>query len=109
MLRDEFLITMQKFVNHIDLTIRQIEGEVRLEIPDIELTSEFSDRIVRRFRRTEQPDDIKFIEEDEGLVNTLEAVVYKWEAQISQAIEVQNRRLPKDNGPIGNLTPIVYH
>ena len=28
MLRDEFLITMQKFVNHIDLTIRQIEGKI---------------------------------------------------------------------------------
>jgi len=32
MLRDEFLITMQKFMQHIDLTIRQIEGEVRLEV-----------------------------------------------------------------------------
>ena len=103
MLRDEFLITMQKFVNHIDLTIRQIEGEVRLEIPEVELTDEFSDRIVRRFKRSEQPDDIKFVEEDEALTNTLESVVYKWEAQISQAIEVQNRRLPKDNGPLAEI------
>jgi hypothetical protein len=29
-LRDESLITMQKFINHVDLTIRQIEGEINI-------------------------------------------------------------------------------
>jgi dynein heavy chain, axonemal len=86
MLRDEFLLTMQKFINHIDLTIRQIEGEVKLKIPDIEL-----------------PIDPKEIEKNETLLNTLEQVVYEWEAQIAEAIEAQNRRVPKDDGPLAEI------
>lgn len=103
MLRDEFLITMQKFINHIDLTIRQIEGEVRLKMPTEEITDEFRDRIVRRTHRTDLPDDAKYLEEDERLIQILETTVYEWEGQIAQAIEVQNRRLPKDNGPLAEI------
>jgi dynein heavy chain len=103
MLRDEFLITMQKFINHIDLTIRQIEGEVRLRIPSEEVTDEFRDRINRRLRKSELAEDMKHEEEDEALVQLLETTVYEWEAQIAQAIEVQNRRLPKDNGPLAEI------
>ena len=66
-LRDEFLITMQKFINHIDLTIRQIEGEVCLKMPDIEL-----------------PIDLTDIEKDEIFINTLETSVYDWEASDSR-------------------------
>ena len=86
MLRDEFLITMQKFINHIDLTIRQIEGEVRLKMPEIEL-----------------PETMEGIEKDEALINSLESVVYEWESQINEAIEVQNRRVPKDEGPLAEI------
>lgn len=104
MLRDEFLITMQKFVQHIDLTIRQIEGEVRLEVPaDLEISTEFIDRTARRAKKCELPDDVKFLEEDDALVSVLEGLVYGWEGQISEAIEVQNRRMPKDNGPIAEI------
>jgi dynein heavy chain, axonemal len=86
MLRDEFLITMQKFINHIDLTIRQIEGEVRLKMPDFDL-----------------PSDLKEAEKDETLLNTLEQVVYEWESQIAEALEAQNRRQPKDDGPLAEI------
>ena len=86
MLRDEFLITMQKFINHIDLTIRQIEGEVRLKMPEIEL-----------------PETMEGIEKDEALINRLESVVYEWESQINEAIEAQNRRVPKDEGPLAEI------
>jgi dynein heavy chain len=85
-LRDEFLITMQKFINHIDLTIRQIEGEVRLKMPDIEL-----------------PSDLTGIEKDELLINTLETSVYDWEAQIADAVESLNRRTPKGEGPLAEI------
>lgn len=34
LLRDEFLINMQKFASSINRTIQQIEGEVRLDIPE---------------------------------------------------------------------------
>lgn len=88
MLRDEFMITMQKFVNHIDLTIRQIEGEVKLRIPTIEL-----------------PKDGPYpgIEKDENLIGALENAVYDWETQISEAIEAQNRIQPKGDGPLAEI------
>lgn len=89
-LRDEFLITMQKFVNHIDLTIRQIEGEVRLKMPlDSELPPPGA--------------DLDEIEKDELLINTLETYVYNWETQITDALESLNRRAPKGDGPLAEI------
>jgi dynein heavy chain len=85
-LRDEFLITMQKFVNHIGLTIRQIEGEVRLKIPNIEL-----------------PTDLQEVERDELLINTLETSVYDWETLIADALEAQNKKTPKGDGPLDEI------
>lgn len=81
---------MQKFVNHIDLTIRQIEGEVRLKMPtDSELPSlEF---------------ELDGIEKNELLINTLETYVYDWETQISDALETLNRRVPKGDGPLAEI------
>ena len=85
-LRNEFLITMQKFVNHIDLTIRQIEGEIRLNVPKGDL-----------------PSSLSGIEKDEIFINSLETQVYEWETTISDALEAQNRRLPKGDGPLAEI------
>lgn len=85
-LRDEFLITMQKFINHVDLTIRQIEGEIKLQIPDVVL-----------------PDDPKALEKNEGLLTIIEAAVYGWEAQITEAIDVQSRRDRKSKSPLAEI------
>ena len=38
MLRDEFLINMSKFASSISRTIQQIEGEVKLECPELNLS-----------------------------------------------------------------------
>lgn len=85
-LRDEFLITMQKFVSHIDLTIRQIEGEIKFAIPDVQL-----------------PDDLTGIEKNEQLMNILETAVYSWEGQIASAIEGQISKIPKGEGPLAEI------
>lgn len=77
---------MQKFINHIDLTIRQIEGEVRLKMPDVEL-----------------PEDLTGIENNELLVLTLETAVYEWETQIAEGLEGLNRRVPKGDGPLAEI------
>ena len=46
MLRDEFLINMQKFASSISRTIQQIEGEVKLECPDLpDLTDNMDDNL----------------------------------------------------------------
>lgn len=80
---------MQKFINHIDLTIRQIEGEVRLKMPtDAELPPTV---------------DLNDIEKDEFLINTLETYVYDWETQIADALESLNRRVPKGDGPLAEI------
>jgi dynein heavy chain len=77
---------MQKFINHIDLTIRQIEGEVRLKMPEVEL-----------------PEDLTGIENNELLVLTLETAVYDWETQIAEGLEALNRRVPKGDGPLAEI------
>ena len=80
------MIMMQKFISHIDLTIRQIEGEVRLKIPDIEL-----------------PEDLKDVDKDELLIHTLETAVYDWETQISDALEVLTQKTPNGDGPLAEI------
>jgi dynein heavy chain len=77
---------MQKFINHIDLTIRQIEGEVRLKMPEVEL-----------------PEDLNGIENNELLILTLETAVYEWETQIAEGLEALNRRVPKGDGPLAEI------
>ena len=85
-LRDDFLITMKKFIDHINLTIRQIEGEVRLKIPDIEL-----------------PDDLTRVQDNELLIATLEAAAYEWETQLADALEAQNYKVPAGDGPLAEI------
>ena len=45
MLRDEFLINMQKFASSISRTIQQIEGEVKLECPDLYLSDSMEENL----------------------------------------------------------------
>jgi dynein heavy chain, axonemal len=77
---------MKKFISHIGLTIRQIEGEVRLVMPDLEL-----------------PETLEGVDKDENLLNNLETIVYGWETQVSDAIEAQNRLQPKGPGPLAEI------
>ena len=52
MLRDEFLINMQKFASSISRTIQQIEGEVKLECPDLpELTDSLEENLKNEYLR----------------------------------------------------------
>ena len=53
-LRDEFLINMQKFASSISRTIQQIEGEVKLECPDIPEMTHDPDENVRNEAVREQ-------------------------------------------------------
>lgn len=43
MLRDEFLINMQKFASSITRTLQQIEGEVRLDVPEVDIPDNIDD------------------------------------------------------------------
>lgn len=86
LLRDEFLINMQKFATSIVRTIQQIEGEVRLETPDLEI-----------------PDDIHEAAKDAELVQQLEQVILNWDKQMSVAVSQIQAKKPQGNGPLAEI------
>jgi dynein heavy chain len=85
-LRDEFLMNMQKFATHINRTIHQLEGDIRLEMPSLLLG-----------------DDIGELAKDTAIVNTLEDTLHNWEFTISSALEQQLKKLPQGNGPLAEI------
>lgn len=85
-LRDEFLMNMQKFATHINRTIHQLEGDIRLEMPDLVLG-----------------DDITEMAKDSTLVDSLEETLHNWEVTISSALEQQLKKTPQGNGPLAEI------
>ncbi|CAF3563021.1 unnamed protein product, partial [Rotaria sp. Silwood2] len=84
MLRDEFLIQLQKFLNQIGLTLRQLEGEVRLELPP-------------------QFDISKIVKINKDAVEQAETLVYKWNGEIREALERELKKIPQTSGPLGEI------
>jgi hypothetical protein len=89
MLRDEFLIQLQKFLNQIGLTLRQLEGkrnrrfdfdfsfligEVRLELPILF-------------------DISKIVRSNKDVVEQAESLVYKWNGEIREALERELKKV----------------
>ena len=85
-LRDELLIGVDKFATHIQQTIQQIEGDVKLEIPEIDL----------------QADPVK-LSRDQPLVSQLEKAVDRWSRVISITLEEQFTKYPQGNGPLAEI------
>ncbi|XP_069071115.1 dynein axonemal heavy chain 10 [Pleurodeles waltl] len=86
LIRDEFLMNMQKFLNHIQLTIQQIEGEIKLELPEMNLDV-----------------DVHKIAAHPAMVEALEQCVMNWQIQISTALEEQLKKKPQGNGPLAEI------
>nr|XP_054773560.1 dynein axonemal heavy chain 10-like [Lytechinus pictus] len=86
LLRDDFLINMEKFAKHIERTIQQIEGEVRLDIPDL-LTD----------------GDPTELAKDDVLIHEIENTTLEWTKQIASAVEVQLKKTPHGNGPLAEI------
>ncbi|XP_071826175.1 dynein axonemal heavy chain 10-like isoform X2 [Apostichopus japonicus] len=85
-LRDEFLINMQKFVSHISRTIQHIEGEVRLEVPDLDTDGDENE-----------------LAGNEELVHDIEEACLQWTRQISSALEFQLKKTPQGKGPLPEI------
>ncbi|XP_053327864.1 dynein axonemal heavy chain 10 [Spea bombifrons] len=83
LIRDEFLMNMQKFLNHIQQTIQQLEGEIKLEMPQINLDNEPA-----------------ILAADASVVEKLEQCVMKWQTQMSAALEELLQKKPQGNGPL---------
>ncbi|XP_007489994.2 dynein axonemal heavy chain 10 isoform X1 [Monodelphis domestica] len=86
LIRDEFLMNLQKFTNHIQRTIQQLEGEIKLQMPAISL-----DR------------DVKEIATEPEAVDCLEQCVINWLSQITTAIDQQLKKTPQGNGPLAEI------
>ncbi|XP_074640231.1 dynein axonemal heavy chain 10-like [Tubulanus polymorphus] len=86
MLRDEFLINMQKFAVSINRTIQQIEGEVRLEIPDISLANDDNENL-----------------KNAELMSQIEKIASNWLTQLQSALDQQLKKVPQGNGPLAEI------
>uniref|UniRef100_H2ZL68 Dynein heavy chain tail domain-containing protein n=1 Tax=Ciona savignyi TaxID=51511 RepID=H2ZL68_CIOSA len=86
MMRDEFLMSLSKFVKHIQRTSQQLEGEIRLDIPNLNLEGDM-------IELTRRP----------GLMEDIETACGNWQQQISAAIEQQLKKKPQGNGPLAEI------
>uniref|UniRef100_A0A8C5M6C0 Dynein heavy chain tail domain-containing protein n=1 Tax=Leptobrachium leishanense TaxID=445787 RepID=A0A8C5M6C0_9ANUR len=86
LIRDELLMNMQKFLNHIQQTIQQLEGEIKLEMPQMNLDIE-----------------AEILATDFKVVEKLEQCIMKWQTQMSEALEEQLKKKPQGNGPLAEI------
>uniref|UniRef100_A0A2K5ZED8 Dynein axonemal heavy chain 10 n=1 Tax=Mandrillus leucophaeus TaxID=9568 RepID=A0A2K5ZED8_MANLE len=86
LIRDEFLMNVQKFASNIQRTMQQLEGEIKLEMPTISVEGEVSD-----------------LAADPETVDILEQCVINWLNQISIAVEGQLKKTPQGKGPLAEI------
>ncbi|XP_025020180.1 dynein heavy chain 10, axonemal, partial [Python bivittatus] len=85
-LRNEFLMNMQKFLTHIQRTIQQIEGEIKLDMPSMSLEGDAND-----------------LASDQEMVESLEGLANGWLVLISSASEELQKKVPQGNGPLAEI------
>ena len=85
-IRDEFLINLQKFANHIGRTMQQLAGDIRLKMPDVVLT-----------------DDILELARNPEIVSSLEETLHDWEVTMASALEQQLNHTPQGNGTLAEM------
>ena len=86
LLRDEFVINMQKFTHSVTRTIQQIEGEVRLEVPNISLPA--------------NPEDAQ---KDFYIMKQVEEICRDWYRLVDEALATQIKKLPVGDGPLAEI------
>ncbi|XP_019604311.2 dynein axonemal heavy chain 10 [Rhinolophus sinicus] len=86
LIRDEFLMNIQKFASNIQRTVQQLEGEIKLEMPSISVEGEVS-----------------VLAANPETVEILEQCVINWLHQISTAVEGQLKKTPQGNGPLAEI------
>uniref|UniRef100_A0A8C0ZLW2 AAA+ ATPase domain-containing protein n=1 Tax=Castor canadensis TaxID=51338 RepID=A0A8C0ZLW2_CASCN len=86
LIRDEFLMNIQKFEGSIQRTIQQLEGEIKLEMPTVSVEGEVSE-----------------LAANPEIMEALEQCVINWLNQISAAVEGQLKKTPQGNGPLAEI------
>jgi len=85
-LRDELVTNVEKFASHLEVVIKQVEGEVKLEIPNIVIAEEPA--IVAK-----QP----------AIVVQLEVAMENWSRVISNTVETILKKTPRGSGPLAEI------
>ncbi|XP_009299843.1 dynein axonemal heavy chain 10 [Danio rerio] len=84
--RDDLLHSTHKFLQVIDQTLRQLEGEFKLHMPEIDLEGE-----------------VELFLSNSVMVDKLEQCVMNWHTQITIVIEEQKRKKPQGPGPLAEI------
>lgn len=85
-IRDEFLMNVRKFSSQVAHTIRQVEGEIKLDVPDADVGP-----------------SVTVAAKDKKLVAQLEIALENWEKAISSAVEQQLKYQPQGKGPLAEV------
>ncbi|GMI47335.1 hypothetical protein TrCOL_g3071 [Triparma columacea] len=82
---NEFKANVQKFESQISHAILQVSGDVKLDIPDVEI------------------DDPHEHIEDYALVAKLESALDGWSKLVANVVEQENNKRPKGKGPLAEI------
>ncbi|XP_066511362.1 dynein axonemal heavy chain 10-like isoform X1 [Hoplias malabaricus] len=85
-IRDELLNSTHKFLSHIDQTLQQLEGEIKLHIPELDLEQ-----------------DMDTLLANQEALEELEQCVMNWQTQITIVIEEQQKKKPQAPGPMAEI------
>uniref|UniRef100_A0A8C1QBG0 Dynein heavy chain 10, axonemal-like n=1 Tax=Cyprinus carpio TaxID=7962 RepID=A0A8C1QBG0_CYPCA len=84
--RDDLLHSTHKFLQVINQTLQQLEGEFKLHIPDMDLEG-----------------GVEVLLSNPGMVEKLEQCVMNWHTQITIVVEEQKRKKPQGPGPLAEI------
>ena len=108
MLRDEFLIQLQKFLNQIGLTLRQLEGNPSDRTTHGLIRPRSSSTGEVRLELPPNFDISKVIKSNRDVVDQAESLVYKWNGEIREALERELKKVnasPIEIETMGTRTP----
>ncbi|XP_075256614.1 dynein axonemal heavy chain 10-like [Convolutriloba macropyga] len=87
LLRDDFAMHLSKFRKSITRTMHQLEGEVRLEIPQLNVNADnLNEKVMNK-----------------QVVKQIEQVVKDWQEQISSALDALKNKQPVGEGPLAEI------
>ncbi|KAJ3602265.1 hypothetical protein NHX12_030024 [Muraenolepis orangiensis] len=85
-MRDELLNSTHKFLGHINRTLEQLDGRIKLHIPEMDLEEK-----------------VDVLVSNPEVVDRLEQCVMNWQAQITIIIEEQLKKKPQAPGPMAEI------
>ncbi|XP_062874230.1 dynein axonemal heavy chain 10 [Trichomycterus rosablanca] len=86
MIRDELLNSTHKFLGQIDVILQQMEGEIQLQIPDLDIDQ-----------------DVEVLLANQEVLEKLELCVMNWQTQIRISIEEEQKKKPQGPGPMAEV------